>query len=367
MKLGNIVLAGAALTVALVSCSQKEEGVAVSGNPKAVTVSFANVTRSVGDKVDKDKTALYEDFYVLFTDDAGKIYKGKSADLTTDAPIYFANAAAAGDMTFHLLDNSVKKVYVIANPTDEIKTAADAATGINEIESVVVAAAAQQSVNPNDNADLVLYGVCESLVDAGTADDKGHEDYYTAAVNIKPLVARIQIGAFTCDFTDTEGITAYDIEQVALNNYYTTCTLGGTPGGLNNTPITGNVFDFFADADRPAWSHDEATIHLDNSDVEGGSNTHALADDANFCYDIFPGVTPQLLVQLNDTTDAGSPVPYYLATEGFSGLSDNTFKAGYIYNVNFSFKWNDPLTPEKCVTVNVTVEPWTVEAITPEF
>lgn len=37
------------------------------------------------------------------------------------------------------------------------------------------------------------------------------------------------------------------------------------------------------------------------------------------------------------------------------------------YNVNFSFKWNDPLTPEKCVTVNVTVEPWTVEAITPEF
>lgn len=95
-------------------------------------------------------------------------------------------------MTFHLLDNSVKKVYVIANPTDEIKTAADAATGINEIESVVVAAAAQQSVNPNDNADLVLYGVCESLVDAGTADDKGHEDYYTAAVNIKPLVARIR-------------------------------------------------------------------------------------------------------------------------------------------------------------------------------
>lgn len=65
MKLGNIVLAGAALTVALASCSQKEEGVAVSGNPKAVTVSFANVTRSVGDKVDKDKTALYEDFYVL--------------------------------------------------------------------------------------------------------------------------------------------------------------------------------------------------------------------------------------------------------------------------------------------------------------
>ena len=45
MKLGNIVLAGAALTVALASCSQKEEGVAVSGNPKAVTVSFANVTR----------------------------------------------------------------------------------------------------------------------------------------------------------------------------------------------------------------------------------------------------------------------------------------------------------------------------------
>ena len=85
MKLGNIVLAGAALTVALASCSQKEEGVAVSGNPKAVTVSFANVTRSAGDKVDKDKTALYEDFYVLFTDDAGKIYKGKSADLTTDA------------------------------------------------------------------------------------------------------------------------------------------------------------------------------------------------------------------------------------------------------------------------------------------
>lgn len=62
MKLGNIVRAGAALTVALASCSQKEEGVAVSGNPKAVTVSFANVTRSVGDKVDKDKTALYEDF-----------------------------------------------------------------------------------------------------------------------------------------------------------------------------------------------------------------------------------------------------------------------------------------------------------------
>ena len=159
--------------MALASCSQKEEGVTVAGNPKAVTVSFANVTRSVGDKVDKDKTALYEDFYVLFTDDAGKIYKGKSADLTTDAPIYFANAAAAGDMTFHLLDNSVKKVYVIANPTDEIKTAADAATGINEIESVVVAAAAQQSVNPNDNADLVLYGVCESLVDAGTAEAAG--------------------------------------------------------------------------------------------------------------------------------------------------------------------------------------------------
>ena len=71
---------------------------------------------------------------------------------------------------------------------------------------------------------------------------------------------------------------------------------------------------------------------------------------------------PILLVFIGAVTDEKT-----LATEGFSGLSDNTFKAGYIYNVNFSFKWNDPLTPEKCVTVNVTVEPWTVEAITPEF
>ncbi len=76
---------------------------------------------------------------------------------------------------------------------------------------------------------------------------------------------------------------------------------------------------------------------------------------------------PQLLVQLNDTTDAGSPVPYYLATEGFTGMTDNAVKAGYIYNVNFEFVWSDTQTPEKCVTVNVTVKPWTVESITPEF
>lgn len=369
MKIRTILMAGAALSAALASCSQKEEGFEAAGNPKAVTVSFANVsTRATGDKVDKTGTAKYEDFYVLFTDAAGNIYTGKTADLTTDAPRYFANTAAAGDMTFHLLDNSVKKVYVIANPTDAIKTAADAAKSISEIESVVVEAAAQQSTNPNENADLVLYGVCETLVDAGEADDKGHEDYYTAAVNIVPLVARIQLNEFSCDFTDSPEITAYDIVQVALNNYYTTCTLGGTPGGLNNTPITGNVFDFFGDTDRPAWSYnDQLNLHMDSTDVDGGSNAVVLEDAKTIYFDIFPGTMPQLLVQLNDTTDAGSPVPYYLATEGFTGMTDNAVKAGYIYNVNFEFVWSDTQTPEKCVTVNVTVEPWTVESITPEF
>ena len=74
---------------------------------------------------------------------------------------------------------------------------------------------------------------------------------------------------FTCDFTERPHHTAYDIEQVAPEQPTIRPHLaGGTPGRPNNTPITGNVLDFFADADRPAWSHDEATIHLDNSDVE---------------------------------------------------------------------------------------------------
>ena len=39
------------------------------------------------------------------------------------------------------------------------------------------------------------------------------------------------------------------------------------------------------------------------------------------------------------------------------------FKAGYIYNVNFSFKWNDPLTREVRYRECDRREPWDEEAI----
>lgn len=342
----------AAVAVAATSCVQSDDDFAVKGPQKSVQFSLANVISSRGvDAMIGDATKVtLKDCQVFFVDATGNFHKGKNIN-DADAVQYFATAPTTAQ-TFHFLPAAVEKVVVVGNYGSEITTA----TKLDDIKAI-----ATTWENQQNDENLLVYGEAE-LVKA--ADDDVHANTYKAVVNVKPLVARIEIGGFVCGFTDTPAYDEVKVTMVALNNYYTDATIGGVVSNLSNATInTKTAYPFF-----------NATAPVGSKDVVSGvvltktTPSHNFDTDSYLVYHTFAGTVPQLVVRVTGVNGSVES-PLYLATNGFKqeGVSVTEFKPGTIYRMNFAFADTALAQPEKCVEVSIVAAEWVIVNVTPEF
>lgn len=372
MRVKSLLMAAFVASMTLVACDKSENEM---GDPnqgtqsKSVTIKLANVqapqsaTRNLQAPV--SGSAKLNKFTIFFVDGAGKFYEGYAAsDVTKNDALTRTYTSTDEIPTFHYLDPAVTKVIVVGNPAWTTEPANEEA-----LYGVTAAIVDQQNVN-----NLILVG--DALLakkDTPEEEVPSHTEVYTATVNILPLVARLEIGAFEYALTLEEGATrnytSLSLNQLAVNNYYGTSDYVNSVSGLVNTSISSSSVWPYLEGLTAGWYTDEMTITL-NADNEYKHNVDFNADDAQiYAYNVFPTQVPQVILGLSGTKTDGSTSALYLATKGLNGASE--FKAGYVYRMNaaspFIFTDDDLSNPDKCVEMTVTVEPWTVVAVTPDF
>jgi hypothetical protein len=354
-------MALAMVAMVATSCAKDDvtKSVSISGEQKSVKFSLENVinTRSVDGMISAAKVTL-NDCQVFFVGADGSLYNGKNSDGTEEATQYFTTIPTE-TLAFHFLPAEVEKVVVVGNYGSEITPA-----NLNAIKAIATEAAAQQL-----DENLLVYGEAELVA---LNDGSDHGNSYKAEVSVKPLVSRIEIGGFVCEFSDTPLYEQVDITMVALNNYYNNATIGGTLSNYSSTAISSSsVYPFFNDTTAPAYSKDV---------VSGVSLTPAAPsvdfdmEDEYIVYHTFAGDIPQLVVRITGTK-SGSASPLYLATSAFydGATKIEEFEAGKVYRMKFNgenrfaFEDTDLNQPEKCVQVTIETADWVIVNVTPEF
>lgn len=386
MNVRNLLLTALAASMALVSCDKSENDVSVPTDKslKSVTLTLPNITKAVGSRATGDAMAnnsqvKLENFRVYFVDGDGKEVTVPQYD-GQDQQVYFSSDATDNSwetigvdgrvITYHFLPAATAKVVVVGNIGGNVAYA-ELAT---RTENVL-----------NDSQDghplYPLYGDDDLAEKNGTADDKGHENVYTATVTLAPSQSRFEIFGFEyieATAPATNNYTSVALQKIALNHYYTSYEL------VSKVPVeTGKVFDDPVHAE--AWNWIEArTAWCDalNLTIEPGKpkfvNGTDITDENEDGEDATGIITyglahvadkdnnPELLLALHGTTAAGTSVPLYLRGK-FTGESQPNFEAGKIYRVFFSFTDANLQQPERCVELTVEVADWTVVPVTPEF
>lgn len=365
----------------LASCDKNESDInaPTDKSPKSVTIKLANLQKNVTSRGLNgnvtSEAAKLNNFTIFFVDGEGQFHDGYAAEDVTKQTALERNFSAGDNIpTFHYLDASVTKVIVVGNPTW-----AENAEPENEVKlkELTAAVADQQNVES-----LVLVGEEPLVKNAQESENvPGHTEAYKADVSILPLIARLEISAFKYS-EDTDGKRDYTeiaISQVAVNNYYGTTTFANVTGGLVNETIDEATIWPYLENLGSGWFNDKLsegdviTLNATNEykhDMLAGVTTENPTADV-FAYNVPAGnKVPQVIVRLTGTKADNETTPLYLVTKNLKG-ADNQFQAGYIYRMNaespFSFTDTDLGNPAKCVDVTVTVKPWTVVAVTPEF
>ena len=355
----NLFIAFAMVAMVATSCSKEDVQNNISAPQKSVQFSLENVisTRSFDGMISASQVQL-NDCQVFFVGADGSLYTGKNSDGTADATQYFTSAPSE-KLAFHFLPAAVQKVVVVGNYGSEINP-----VNLNAIKAIATEAAAQQL-----DENLLVYGEAELVA---LNDGKDHGNTYKAEVSVKPLVSRIEIGGFVCEFSETPIYEQIDITMVALNNYYNNATIAGTVSNYLSTAITSSsVYPFFNDTTAPAYSKDV---------VSGVSLTPAAPsvdfnkEDQYIVYHTFAGDIPQLVVRVAGWNN-GVEAPLFLATSAFyDGTTKiESFEAGKVYRMKFNgenrfaFDDTDLNQPEKCVDVTIEPAEWVIVNVTPEF
>lgn len=405
MKLTKFMCAAFAAAVALASCQKEQAGTqapAENGELKSITVNLANVemvAKSASTAGDLAGTsAVVTNFEVFFTNAAGdKFYKGLNANGTAMSH-YFTTGV--GLKTFHYLSAEVTRVIVVAN----LGQLSPAPTNVTELLANTGEIASMQEANI---ATLAMYGETSTLTPTGehTAVHPANK-VYSASVAIKPLVARLEVNTFGVKFSDAtpgqnSAFTSVRIDKLAFDNYYPNAALTGAVSGERVRQEFVNFDDpvqlkngqttYFNGVNGSNWWGDVVDASLAVADVQSiiltrdvvndevtpspaQTKTHALAGHY-YAYHFFPTAAtaytqdgyPRLYLQVTSTNVQGDQATQYIMTKNFNGNAFTAFEAGKIYRVNYTFPDSLLEDPLICAEVDITVTPWTVVELTPDW
>ena len=392
---------------AFAACNKQETTPQVDVNKslKSVTLNLSNATftkSATTDALKVNDLVTLNNMQVFFSDGTN-LYQAYDATGNAPATTYFTAVPTGEPAQFHFLPNEVVEVIVIANHGQKDLGTADAQTKkftttkqqlLDGIKTLDVNAGQTQNAK-----NLPLYGIDSDLTYNGEshAEDHGHDNpvYLAADVKLVPAVARFEVVGFQYaqDGENPRKYEQVEVEQLVFRNYYTTATVNSFAGNVTAagadehalatlTLGDGNIFTWFADMLTEGWYADEpkvvlaATEATDDVDYTWGMVPAVanVAPASEYSYHVFPGtMIPEFDLKIKGNGTATLPtVPLYLKTSTLrkdtaDGAELASIEAGYIYRMAMVFDDTDFENPEKCIDLTVTVAPWAVQIIVPEF
>lgn len=392
MKAIKFMLSACIAAVALTSC-EKEDIVPQAQNTrmKSVEISLKNavVTRgSAGEKISKNDPVQMNNLKIFLTDAAGNLYEdAKTSDGSQAAQYYWdSNALASGELNavFHYVDPNCTKVVAVANCGD----IAFADLGTISIDDQ------QDATNLSLYAEDNLDGPDGQHSDENADGTTYLSDVYKADLQLTPRISRFEVDGFRVNFDATNPkYQEIKILDIAFQNYYPTTTLAdpGTESGtiVNYMDVADQteVYGWFNDDTKTqGWYWDSFTSSLSLADITPDSpvadikikDSEGNEAAAPLAYHIFSCTeTPVMVIRL---TADGQPA--YIYSKGFKNSGNNEpiteFKEGMIYRMSAEGEVSgsdgsipideediDPM--DRCLEIKVTVVPWDVELVYPEF
>jgi hypothetical protein len=404
----NCFLPALAAVVMLASCQKDGTQTPVeTGAKKSVTVTITNITgpatRAVQDAFTPAgvPVAKLADLNVLFADADGKVVETRAlgTPLSTEEDVETTiidpdGTGTSYEYTFHRVAETAVKLVVtnltgatLGNDLDNLTSTMNG-LALSSYQGAYTAATALPTIPVwGESA-----GAWASVTT--TTDPDGFPHFDAGEVEVAPKLARIEIGNIQC--IDLANGTAspdgfiprfgsFDLKNIGIHN-------------TSLTTIGGGVYNYTAtDAGRAAWDGDVTGPDPKgwNIDPVGDVNFDSADDKiANkvFGFNVAPGVVPNIILELTNAVEntTGSvvipgdvdPDDYYFVkskslNETIEGVATpiSTFKAGYIYRVDFKFRSGNVLPWDEkeefvCVDVTVVIPDWVIydeEPLTPGF
>ena len=261
MKLSKYFMMAAA-SLALFACSNDEDIPGLNGEgTKSVALKLEGLssgtsTKAVGDSQSAGQIAL-SNITIYFTN-GDKILKKEVLDTKSTA---WTELTGDGHI-FHQLPAAVSQIQIVGNSAGKTITE----TSVANLKSSVLKAAGEQEFT-----NVTLFGE-DTTFDPADADEHGNK-VFAATVDLKPLVARFEIGNIACTDMGTGPVSGFDLSVIGLMDFNSAVTLAGAAAGTEYT--LANVLEpgsqategkvVFGEADAEAgWAWDKitgATIH----------------------------------------------------------------------------------------------------------
>lgn len=413
----NKVLLTAIMASFLFACNTQDETDIenVKGeNSVTLTVNQAALTKSISNNIGNPEYAVIGSGKLYFIDASNNsIYQ---RELTAAEIAALANTSTTpGNKTVLItgVPNAAKTLYFMANirtsagttyPLVDGTTSSDARLRIDKLQADVTHAP--------------MSGISGTFVSTGS-------NQYTASVTLTPIVARFELGQITCYNQNGAGqpavsadITGYKLSGVFMNNIRQSVLLNATPY-LVGAPIdiknqsawttawstyftqTNTVFPYAVGGSPLAPTDWVANSMVDFCTPQGGTALSFYPDTVygststaptgtplkSWAYQVVPSTTvpptspadvPHLILKLTDVAyvdnPLGLPTQYVTITKykDSANIPIKEFKRGNVYRINnLMFTQNEttniPYEDNITVTATVTVEPWVINNINPDW
>lgn len=398
MKLSKLMLSAFAAAVTLVACNKVEsDPVPVNTSLKSVKISLENVIMTkaeAGDKIKAGDAIQVNNFKIFLTDDSySTVYPAKQYVVNAqtgqtelvDAQTYFeiSDLQAAKDVEYHFVDHKCTRVIAVANMGN---------AAIDEVKDYT-----QKIENQQNQKNLVLWadsalGTPKANHDAALhPGDNTYTEVYEVNITLKPVISRFEVDGFVVNFSSPAKYNKIEVTDLAFIHYFPTFGFdfttdymlaqgtGSHVKPIDNYDSQSEVFNWFNGSTSTGWFRDSFTgLEMTPDDPATTAVYENRADVANpVAYHFFSGnVVPIMFITL--LADGN---PAYVYTGSFRSQETGQVLAhiepGKIYRMSAAGEVDqtggsvpipDDLDPiKRCLDITVSVEPWVVDLVTPEF
>lgn len=384
-------------------------------NTVTLTIKQAVSSKGVSDQTGEPEYAVIGSAKLYFIDQTNtSIYQRELTALEIADLANTTTTPGGQSVVITGVPSTAKKVYFMANirttagasfPMVDGTTSADARLRIDKLQ-VSAANAPMSGLSP------------DFTPGSGT-------NLFNATVLLTPIVARVEVGQVTCQNQNGAGqpavsadITGYKLSGVFINNVRQAVMLNGTPytvgspidikaqvgwanGWANYFDPINTVFPYFLGGSPAAPSDWVLKSMVDYCSPVGDVALSFYPEVGNGATSIDPGVTPKkawgyqvcpsttvpvgtasdvphIILKLTEVeyvaNDLGLPIKYVTVTKykDKDGNAIPEFKRGNVYRIkNLVFSHNEatnqPYESNITVTAVVTVAPWLINNITPDW
>ena len=391
---------------ALVSCSKDEETIvpSVDSLNKSVQIKIENVTPagraanvdgiSAGNTTATAGTTISSvvdasELKILFANASGVILKEMplvgtannhgGEDGTTDLPEYSygsqpaATEAGASDglYVFHNVPAAVTQIAVVRYEAGDIKDAdgkgGNVVAGTTNISAVKTAAESEELNLQRELEDIVLYDDDPLVSTTGECVTIGGIKYYiyTASVTVSPIFSRLEIDYIKCidlgEANDDADPATVDFDKLVLNTFTWSKyqILPSELGELNG--------QYGATADATATEADEAARTCKPTEGVWSWNIKPQAF-SKMTLNMTASAKDYKVAGFNEEKQGADVNLYITSLTATQGAWNGSYERNNIYKLSIPFP-QSALADQQgiCANVTVTIIPWTVNTVTPNF